>query len=225
MQARSALSGVARCSLFAPLSCSLCSLSLFSCLLALCAVQFLEFYGIDKDADRAEGDRSSMRHLFHLLDEDENGSLDFREFLCGIALLSDPTAEEPNASHSGNSGSGSSAASSTGSDPTDKMSHRMLKLAFQMFDHDSDGLVELSDLKRVFRRAFPDVSEGGVNEAFADVARRAKEAAAADATPLCSPGGSERIGVDFAAFEHFCHTHPSCVRKFEEVLFSPLRQA
>ena len=197
--------------------------SALSPFLSACAlVQFLEFYGIDKEKDREEGDRSSMRHLFHLLDEDENGSLDFREFLCGLALLSDPKAEEPNVN---NRDDGSSSSISPGAVSGDKMTHRVLTLAFRMFDHDDDGLVELSDLKRVFRRAFPDVSEGDVNEAFADVARRAKEAAdkqtrdADSNEPLRSPGGSERIGVTFDEFVRFCDTHPSCVRRFEETIF------
>lgn len=112
-----------------------------------------------------------MRTLFSLLDEDENGSLDFREFLVGLALLTEGGVDA------------------------------RLKLAFDMFDKHGEGLVQLADLKRVFRRAFPDVGEQQVHEAFADVYQASVQA---KNQPMQTPGGSDTVAINFAQFKDFC---------------------
>ena len=97
-----------------------------------------------------------------------------------------------------------------------KMSEPTLRLAFSMCDHDMDGLVQIVDLKRMFRRAFPDVAEAEVQAAFKDVAAAAS---AQQQGPLASPGGTENIGVTFEQFKDFCHSHPACVIKFKDTIF------
>ena len=71
--------------------------------------QFAQGFGVEETND--------LRHLFHLLDNDGSGQLDFREYLLGLALLNESK------------------------DRTD-----ILKLAFQVFDADENGTMSIQEL-------------------------------------------------------------------------------
>jgi Ca2+-binding EF-hand superfamily protein len=159
-------------------------------LVSKCRFYLLQFFNIDPSVDESEGDHSSMRQLFSLLDEDESGSLDFREFLVGLALLAD------------SEGSAASVGSGAGeSEPT-------LRLAFEMFSSDGGESVSLEQLQRVFRRAFPEVSQAAVKAVFNDVSTK-------------TPGGSQKASISFEEFKQFCNNHPECVSKFKATILEP----
>ena len=69
-----------------------------------------------------------VEDLFHLLDESDDGSLDFKEFLLGFAVL--------------NERAGFQAA---------------VRLAFKVFDPDGKGWISLSALDNVLGKAFPEL--------------------------------------------------------------------
>jgi lysophosphatidylcholine acyltransferase / lyso-PAF acetyltransferase len=63
--------------------------------------------------------------VFKLYDRDNNGSIDFREFLIGLSLLSQPANTEDT-----------------------------LRMAFNMFDLDGKGYISLEDLEKILYNAF-----------------------------------------------------------------------
>eukprot|EP00455_Lapot_gusevi_P012833 TRINITY_DN1616_c0_g2_i1.p1 TRINITY_DN1616_c0_g2~~TRINITY_DN1616_c0_g2_i1.p1 ORF type:complete len:571 (+),score=204.43 TRINITY_DN1616_c0_g2_i1:63-1775(+) len=85
-------------------------------------------------------DRAIGAHLFQLLDVDDTGEIDFREYLIGLGLLNSDT--DPDA---------------------------MIRLAFRMFDLDNDEKIQINDLRSVFRNALPDLPEAEVTRIFAQI--------------------------------------------------------
>jgi len=226
--------------------------------------EFLRLFDVDPEVDAQEGAQSSMRHLFELLDEDESGELDFREFLVGLALLADAERDEVTSpqdndatssnARNNNSVSVAEARKRRGSlDPEEEAKLReaaharheaTLRLAFDMFsspaaagggsgggasgdDGDCAGDVEVvrvSDLRRVFRRAFPDVADSAVERVFAQAEQAARQR---HPELLCaSPGGSspdpQAVGLTWEEFREFCHEHPECVSKFKTTVLRPV---
>ena len=146
--------------------------------------EFLQFFDIDIAKEKGEGDRSSMRHLFELLDEDNSGTLDVREFLLGLTLISELKDNDLG----------------------------VMKLAFSMFDTNDDGFIELSSLKRVFRRGFPNITDSEMEQAF----RHIQDGTNANENPALF---SDEAKLDFQQFEAFCKAHPECLGKFKETVF------
>jgi len=140
--------------------------------------EFLRFFNIDPRADAADWDGNSpMRRLFELLDEDDSGSLDVREFLVGLALLAEVDPHKANRA---------------------EMEEATLRLAFGMFDREKSGRVQIKDLQKIFRRAFPAVADQVAQQVFADV--------------------DQSGGISYEQFVEFCHAHPECVQKFRQTL-------
>jgi lysophosphatidylcholine acyltransferase/lyso-PAF acetyltransferase len=108
-----------------------------------------------------------VRNLFALLDPEDRGEIGFREYLVGLGLVN----------------------------ATDEA--QVVHLAFRIFDLDGDGKVDVADLRRLFRVAFPDASE-------------------ADAERLLSGLRLERgrlVSPD--EFRKLAHAHPECVEVFK----------
>jgi Ca2+-binding EF-hand superfamily protein len=66
----------------------------------------------------------AVNQVFNMYDRDKDGHIDFREFLIGLSLLSQPASTEDT-----------------------------LKLAFKMFDSDGKGFISLTDLKSILYSA------------------------------------------------------------------------
>jgi hypothetical protein len=163
------------------------------------------------------------------------GSLDLREFLVGLCLLTDQPDSTGNEPSSRQKSKGSmeaakldAAAAEVTRSYTDGYHHddATLRLAFDMFSVDGEGdVVLLSDLRRVFRRAFPDVADFEVTRVFADTeaAAKAKQEQRIShsknkALPPKTPRGSDTVCLSFSEFVDFCRAHPECVSKFKSTL-------
>lgn len=86
-----------------------------------------------------------IRHLFSLYDRDDSGHINFREYLIGLALVSQPANSE-----------------------------EAMQLAFQAFDMNGDGRVDESELRHILQSAYPSITDLNVNCLFnqVDVNRR-----------------------------------------------------
>jgi lysophosphatidylcholine acyltransferase/lyso-PAF acetyltransferase len=82
------------------------------------------------------------RHLFHLLDRDDNGEIDFYEFMVGLGGF-----------HLNDS---------------KKLSH----LAFLTFDLDGDGYVNISDLAKVMKQYYPAMNDVQIQNVFNPYAQK-----------------------------------------------------
>jgi hypothetical protein len=192
-----------------------------------------------------------MHCLWNLLDEDESGELDLREFLVGLALLADANPhsakdeddEAEQAPHvEGEKEERARRAKvrrNSVTAPIEELdaaaaevvrSHgdAALRLAFDMFSVDGLGEeVLLADLRRVFKRGFPDVADFEVARVFADAEAEAQRAQAQQqqqqqqqvhGLPPQTPGGTQTVSLSFAEFCGFCRAHPECVAKFKSML-------
>lgn len=81
-----------------------------------------------------------VKHLFSLYDRDESGYLDFREYLIGLALVSQPANTED-----------------------------VMKVAFQTFDMNGDGRVDETELRHILQSAYPSITDLNVNCLFNQV--------------------------------------------------------
>ncbi|XP_074646514.1 lysophosphatidylcholine acyltransferase 2-like [Tubulanus polymorphus] len=80
-----------------------------------------------------------LQHLFSLYDRDGSGSIDFREYVIGLSLISMPANTE-----------------------------ETIQLAFKLFDVDGDGFISREDLTTILHQAFS-MNEFDVEKLFADV--------------------------------------------------------
>uniref|UniRef100_A0A7S4L9S6 EF-hand domain-containing protein n=1 Tax=Eutreptiella gymnastica TaxID=73025 RepID=A0A7S4L9S6_9EUGL len=92
----------------------------------------------------SEQQRAHLEELFHSLDDDESGYLDFREYLLGLALVAEVQ---------------------DGSDSLD-----MIRFAFDALDESGDGLLTQNAIKTMFRRLAPDITQECIEEVFAAAA-------------------------------------------------------
>lgn len=81
-----------------------------------------------------------VKHLFTLYDRDDSGYLDFREYLIGLALVSQPANSE-----------------------------EVMQLAFQAFDMNGDGRVDETELRHILQSAYPSITDLNVNCLFNQV--------------------------------------------------------
>lgn len=87
----------------------------------------------------------NVKRIFSLYDRDNSGFLDFREYLIGLALVSQPAN-------------------------TDKV----MQVAFQAFDMNGDGRVEESELRHILQSAHPSITDLDVNCLFNQVDSKRK---------------------------------------------------
>lgn len=90
-------------------------------------------------------DTPESRDLFHLIDVDDTGTIDFKEFLTGLALINEP-------------GLGNR--------------EGVIKMAFNVF-REGDGKgkedgITAEGLHRMLRRSFPDIARSDADKIFAD---------------------------------------------------------
>jgi len=83
---------------------------------------------------------SHVRHLFSLYDRDDSGYLNFREYLIGLALVSQPANSE-----------------------------EVMQVAFQAFDVNGDGRIDETDLRHILQSAYPSITDLNVNCLFNQV--------------------------------------------------------
>jgi len=84
------------------------------------------------------------RRLFSLLDQQEIGQVDFRQYLLGLALVNKSVASE------------------------------VIGLAFKIFDFDGDGRIRLDDLRDVLRRAFPTLTPQQIQQTLQQLDKSGK---------------------------------------------------
>lgn len=94
--------------------------------------EFLAAYGVT--------DSPELENLFHLLDANDTGEIDFRAYLIGLGTVSETM---------------------------DKNS--MIRLAFRMCDLDGDDKVALEDLQRVMKRVFDTMTEDQLKETLSGI--------------------------------------------------------
>jgi len=90
-------------------------------------------------------DTPESRDLFHLIDVDDTGTIDFKEFLTGLALINEPGL----ANREG-----------------------VIQMAFNVF-REGDGKgkedgITAEGLHRMLRRSFPDIARSDADQIFAD---------------------------------------------------------
>jgi hypothetical protein len=106
-----------------------------------------------------------------------------------------------------------------------------------------EEIVRVNDLRRIFRRAFPDAADSAVEHVFAQAEAKAAQAhpelvckasprvaaAQGNESPIMhahatqTPGGGPgAVGFTFEEFKEFCHEHPECVGKFKATLLQPV---
>ncbi|XP_027038685.1 lysophosphatidylcholine acyltransferase 2-like [Pocillopora damicornis] len=83
---------------------------------------------------------SHVKHLFTLYDRDDSGFINFREYLIGLALVSQPANSE-----------------------------EAMKLAFQVFDMNGDGRVDEAELRHILQSAYPSITDLNINCLFNQV--------------------------------------------------------
>lgn len=81
-----------------------------------------------------------VKHLFSLYDRDDSGYVDFREYLIGLALVSQPANSE-----------------------------EAMQLAFQAFDMNGDGRVDEAELRHILQSAYPNITDLNINCLFNQV--------------------------------------------------------
>ena len=93
------------------------------------------------------GQRAQLESLFHTLDDDNSGSLEFREYLLGLALVAEVQG---------------------GADAMD-----VIRFAFDALDQNGDGRLSRAEVQTVFHRAAPDITAQAIDNMFeaAGVAR------------------------------------------------------
>merc|ERR1711871_1810472 len=106
--------------------------------------------------------RTHLEQMFQLLDEEQTGSINFREYLVGLALMNSKGTER----------------------------EEVLRIAFDAFDLDSNGLISEDELANVLRRSHPELYKDKVAEIFSEVRCQS----------IASTSNNQGEGIDFDTF-------------------------